>query len=472
MKIDQDNFIKEIKLKNPKALDFVVDTYSNLIIKVVHSVLNSGFHAQSVEECVSDVFWATWTNFESFDEEKGDFKYWITAIAKYKAIDYKRKLYKQSTDESKEEYNFADDVNTESLIILNDVIADDSKLIIGYTIKSDEKLNNLGMLGLGRFLSINGKVDGSGGGASGYNTDDYTYVGSEELNTDLLGESEKVNVDLKITELLGTEIKGKWDFAFSVSKDQLVSASTVFTPNYKVDFPDSNVTVDKVVFSPIDTSIFYSGNFKVENTELLSGFDYNNWIVYDDKGVELKWKGGGEKDYKNNFNGGMSFTNFKDIPKYITILPCKVIPSGGRGETIDAKTGKVTPLTIETMDPGENSKVINIKDQIAYPIELSQGKMGKIIIKEIKKENNNIILKFTAEGKAPYTQASGLCIKDINGELLYFKDLNFKIDEANPNEFTMNITSLNPDEEFTLCTSNYNNLEIREDLKFKIELNN
>ena len=117
MKIDQDNFIKQIKLRNAKGLDFVVDSYSKLVFKVVRSVLNSGFHAQTVEECVNDVFWAIWINIESFDEEKGNFKYWITAIAKYKAIDYKRKLYKRSTDEYIEDYTFSDEINTESLMI-------------------------------------------------------------------------------------------------------------------------------------------------------------------------------------------------------------------------------------------------------------------------------------------------------------------------------------------------------------------
>ena len=112
-------------------------------------------------------------------------------------------------------------------VTINDVVADDSKLLIGYTIKSDKKLNNFFILGLGKFLTINGKVDGSSGGASGKNIDDYTYVGSEEISTELLGESEEVNVDLNITEI-GTDIKGNWNFAFSVSK--IVSIKIASTP--------------------------------------------------------------------------------------------------------------------------------------------------------------------------------------------------------------------------------------------------
>ncbi|MFD3157651.1 sigma-70 family RNA polymerase sigma factor [Haloimpatiens sp. FM7330] len=117
MTIDETNFIKQIKKKNAKGLDFVVDNYSNLVFKIVYSVLNSNFHSQYVEECVNDVFWSVWNNIESFDEEKGNFKYWITAVAKYKAIDYKRKLFKQSTAECIDDYQLYDNVNTEKMII-------------------------------------------------------------------------------------------------------------------------------------------------------------------------------------------------------------------------------------------------------------------------------------------------------------------------------------------------------------------
>ncbi|WPC41693.1 sigma-70 family RNA polymerase sigma factor [Clostridium sp. JS66] len=117
MNIDENNFIEQIRKKNAKALEFVVDEYSNLVFRVVRTVLNLGFHAQHAEECVNDVFWAVWNNIESFDLEKGNFKYWITAIAKYKAIDYKRKLFKHSTDKSIDDYNLQDELNVENALI-------------------------------------------------------------------------------------------------------------------------------------------------------------------------------------------------------------------------------------------------------------------------------------------------------------------------------------------------------------------
>lgn len=117
MKVDDSNFIKEIKKKNTKALEFIVDEYSNLVFKVAGSVLNSSFHHQYVEECVNDIYWSVWNNIDSFDQEKGNFKYWITAIAKYKAIDYKRKLFKESIAEPIDDYIPSEEESIENMLV-------------------------------------------------------------------------------------------------------------------------------------------------------------------------------------------------------------------------------------------------------------------------------------------------------------------------------------------------------------------
>ncbi|GAA0083558.1 sigma-70 family RNA polymerase sigma factor [Clostridium sporogenes] len=120
MKIDEDNFIRQLKYRNSKALDFIVDEYSNLIFRIIRTVLNSNFHSQYVEECANDVFWSAWSNIDSFDEQKGNFKYWIAAISKYKAIDYKRKLFKQNNIESIDDHILCDDTSIENDFILNE----------------------------------------------------------------------------------------------------------------------------------------------------------------------------------------------------------------------------------------------------------------------------------------------------------------------------------------------------------------
>lgn len=353
-------------------------------------------------------------------------------------------------------------------LTINEVLADDSKLIIGYTIKSDRKIEDLQVVGLSRFLRINGKMNGSNGSSTGIYVDDYTYVGTEEIHTTIPQSSQTFKIDLNVDDISG--IKGKWNFAFSASKDELVKKSVIFKPNYKIELPDSNVTIDKVVFSPIDTSIFISGNGKNKNIKGPDGmFDYNYWIAFDDRGVELipKGLGGGTFDFnKNIFSSEMNYVKTKSIPEYLTIVPCKIISSSGGGMSSD-ENGKETPITIETKKPKEISKVIDG----VYPIELSQGNMGKLIIKEIKTENNRTTVKYTAEGKAPYFQAQDVLIKDDQGKNIIIKEYIIRSDEEKPNEFTKVFEELDPNKKYIIYTNDFSNVEFRGDLKFRIDLN-
>lgn len=351
---------------------------------------------------------------------------------------------------------------------LNEVLADDSKLVIGYTIKSDKKISDEEAMFVLSSVKINGKrTNGSHGSSAGNYTDDYTYVGTEEIHTKIPQDSNKFNVDLNVTEI--GNVKGKWNFAFSISKEELLKNSTVFKPNKKIDFPDSSATIDKVVFSPIDTSILLSGKSKTKRSGGRGLLDYDYWIAFDDKGIELtpKGLGGGSGNLKDgNFTSEMNYVKVKSIPKYLTIVPCKINPSGGGGVSTD-KDGKETPITIETKEPKEVGKVI---DGI-YPMELPQGKIGKVIIKEIKKENNKTIVKYTAQGKAPYFQAQDLLIKDEQGKDIKIKDYNIRKDENNPNEFTKIFEALAPNKKYIIYTNDFSNVDFGENLKFRIQLN-
>ncbi|WP_243190825.1 hypothetical protein [Clostridium botulinum] len=50
--INKDNFIQGLRYKDLKALDYLIESYSDLGLKVSYSVLNN---RQLSEECVNDV---------------------------------------------------------------------------------------------------------------------------------------------------------------------------------------------------------------------------------------------------------------------------------------------------------------------------------------------------------------------------------------------------------------------------------
>lgn len=95
MRIDEDNFIYQLHMKNEDALMYVIDEYGGLIKAVIRKNMSCLNGKQ--EECFNDVLLSVWEHIASFQPDKNSFKNWIAAIAKYKSIDYMRK-HKYETD--------------------------------------------------------------------------------------------------------------------------------------------------------------------------------------------------------------------------------------------------------------------------------------------------------------------------------------------------------------------------------------
>ena len=90
MKISEENVVQQIQLKNEEAIAYLVKTYGGLLNGIIRKYL---IHQnQDIEECFADVLVSIWFHIDSFDATKNEFKQWIAAIAKYRAIDYLRKL--------------------------------------------------------------------------------------------------------------------------------------------------------------------------------------------------------------------------------------------------------------------------------------------------------------------------------------------------------------------------------------------
>lgn len=94
MRVNENNYIKELKRGNENALNYVIDMYLPLVKGITYKVLSKYSDKQLMEECINDIFMAVWNNSKKFDGEKNNFKSWIAKISKFKAIDYYRKISK------------------------------------------------------------------------------------------------------------------------------------------------------------------------------------------------------------------------------------------------------------------------------------------------------------------------------------------------------------------------------------------
>lgn len=119
MKILEENFIIQLKKKNEKALDYVVDNYGWVIKSIVKKHLYSLQSTQ--DECINDILLAIWTNIDKFDEERSEFKNWVAGIAKYKSIDYKRKYLKHLEYENIDDLDISACDNTHEELIANEL---------------------------------------------------------------------------------------------------------------------------------------------------------------------------------------------------------------------------------------------------------------------------------------------------------------------------------------------------------------
>lgn len=117
MRIDESNLILQLKKKNPRALDYMVDRYSNLMFKVAYSVLYS---KELAEECVNEALLKVWNSIDSFDRDKSKFVTWIVIITKYTAIDCSRRERKHKENISIENIEINDNFNVEEKVAANE----------------------------------------------------------------------------------------------------------------------------------------------------------------------------------------------------------------------------------------------------------------------------------------------------------------------------------------------------------------
>lgn len=98
MRITEENVVQLLREHEAQALSFIIAEYTRPIFGLVATILRGIGTPQDIEECVSDVFVALWNRIDQYDEARGTFRTWLHIIAKYEALDLRRKLLRKSDD--------------------------------------------------------------------------------------------------------------------------------------------------------------------------------------------------------------------------------------------------------------------------------------------------------------------------------------------------------------------------------------
>lgn len=88
-----DELVRLIIQKDQTAFSELNERYGRLIRAIAE------YHLRDIpmwqEDLINDVLFAIWQNMDRFDASKNSLKNWIGAVAKYRAINYKRKFYRE-----------------------------------------------------------------------------------------------------------------------------------------------------------------------------------------------------------------------------------------------------------------------------------------------------------------------------------------------------------------------------------------
>ena len=84
---------QQVAKRDERAFDELIRLYGGLVKAIV------SYHMRDIpmwrEDCVNDVLFSIWQNIDRYDPSKNSLKNWIGAVAKYRAINYQRKYYRE-----------------------------------------------------------------------------------------------------------------------------------------------------------------------------------------------------------------------------------------------------------------------------------------------------------------------------------------------------------------------------------------
>ena len=134
--MDNKKFIRGLKNKDAKALDYLLENYANLIFKIANGVLND---RELSKETVNDVILKVWNNVDSFNKSDDKFSIWVMAIAKYTAIDCLRREKRHYGNENIENIDMAEEESIEDYYINKDSVRE-VKAVISHMGKIDKEI--------------------------------------------------------------------------------------------------------------------------------------------------------------------------------------------------------------------------------------------------------------------------------------------------------------------------------------------
>jgi RNA polymerase sigma-70 factor (ECF subfamily) len=80
-----------------RALEQIIDLYGDSVYRLVARILGELGSTCDVEECCSDTFVSAWEQRAQYDPSRGSLRTWVLILARYNALDQRRKFQRRGT---------------------------------------------------------------------------------------------------------------------------------------------------------------------------------------------------------------------------------------------------------------------------------------------------------------------------------------------------------------------------------------
>lgn len=330
-------------------------------------------------------------------------------------------------------------------VTINEVVCDESSINIAYTIKSEKKFSNNEVPHIFmKLMRVNGKDLYAGSGGTGEFIDEYTYAGIENIDVGREKIPQNFKFDYNIKNI--KDIEGNWDFKFYISREDTDKLTKSFNLNYKHKLNNQELTIEKVSFTPLNTTLIIKGGKADKAFESDNGMmEFDEWCLFDDKGRQIQSKGAGGSGEASGFKYEIHYDKINEIPKYLTVIP------------INHKKAEKAERAIKEINSN-------------FPLKINQGRIGSITIKSIEFLQNKTVVNYSVEGFLPLEQAGNLFLIDENNKEIWSEDRR-GIKYSDNNNYIMTFKALDKNKKYKIGTINYDSwLDVREDLKFNIPI--
>lgn len=160
--------------------------------------------------------------------------------------------------------------NSLGRLTLNEIIIDDNQILLNATFKPVKGLNFDHRIFFFPQVFVNGKEFTVRNGGQTIQQSDKTYTIYSSVKLSELPEDKILNLDIRYNDWNGEKkIDVPWEFQVEASQEQLQEDRKVFPVDKKVKLlADQEITIEKVVSTPISTTIYFHSEKSLLNEAL------------------------------------------------------------------------------------------------------------------------------------------------------------------------------------------------------------